>query len=286
VAIRERGLVLHTGDKRIEGRVRASENPADLGPQDFILATLKATGLGSLADGVKPLLGPDTAVVFAQNGVPWWYAQGLSPSRPRPPDLSRLDPGGVLARSIAPERVVGGVIFSANTVVEPGVISNATPQNNRLSLGETDDRPSTRLDALRAVLTAAGIDSPPVPDIRAVVWHKLLFNLMSGVSALTEQPGKVMMADADVSAVVHALIREGIAIGAAHGIALEPVMPNNTMHKPSILQDYEMGRQMEVEALLQVPLAFARSAGVAVPILEVVTALVSMRATAKGLYQR
>ncbi len=278
--------MLHTGDKRIEGRVRASEDPADLGPQDVILATLKATGLGSLADGVKPLLGPDTAVVFAQNGVPWWYAQGLSPSRPRPPDLSRLDPGGVLARSIAPERVVGGVIFSANTVVEPGVISNATPQNNRLSLGETDDRPSTRLDALRAALIAAGIDSPPVPDIRAVVWHKLLFNLMSGVSALTEQPGKIMMADAEVSAVVHALIREGIAIGAAHGIALEPVMPNNTMHKPSILQDYEMERQMEVEALLQVPLAFARSAKVAAPILEVVTALVSMRATAKGLYQR
>lgn len=285
-AIRERGLVLHTGDKRIEGRVRASDKPADLGPQDVILATLKATGLASLAEGVAPLLGQDTAVVFAQNGVPWWYAQGLSPSRPRPPDLSRLDPGGVLARSIAPERVVGGVIFSANTVLEPGVISNATAQNNRLSLGETDDRPSARLDALRSVLIAAGIDSPPVTDIRTVVWHKLLMNLMSAVAALAEQPGKIMMADHDVSELIHALIREGIAIGAAHGIALEPVMPNTTMHKPSILQDYEMGRQMEVEALLQAPLAFARAAGVSTPILHVVAALVALRASAKGLYQR
>ena len=284
-AIRARGLLLHSGDKRIAGRVRASDNPAELGAQDFIIATLKATSLASFAQGVTPLLGPDSAVVFAQNGLPWWYAQGLSASRPRPPDLSRLDPGGVLARSIAPERVIGSVIFSANTVIEPGVISNATPENNCLSLGETDDRPSARLDALRAVLIGAGIDSPPIADIRTVVWHKLLLNLMSAVAALTGQPGKIMMADTEVSAVIHALIREGIAIGAAHGIALEPVMPNTSMHKPSILQDYEMGRPMEVEALLQAPLAFARVAGVAAPMLQVVAALVAHRAVAKGLYQ-
>jgi 2-dehydropantoate 2-reductase len=285
-AIRERGLVLNTGEQRIAARVRASDTPADLGPQDVVLATLKATSLAALAEGIGPLLHRDTAVVFAQNGVPWWYAQGLSPSRPQPPDLSRLDPGGVLARSIAPRHVVGGVIFSANTVVEPGVISNATPLNNRLSLGETDDRPSARLDALRAVLTKAGIASPPVDDIRAVVWNKLLMNLMSAVAALTEQPGKIMLADAEVGEVIYALIREGIAIGAAHGVALEPVTPNTTMHKPSILQDYEAGRPMEVEALLQAPLAFARAAGVPAPILQVVTALVAHRATARGLYAR
>jgi 2-dehydropantoate 2-reductase len=284
-AIRDKGLILHSGEQRIAGRVRASDNPADLGPQDAILVTLKATGLASLAEGVTPLLGKDTAVVFAQNGLPWWYAQGLAPSRPRPPDLSRLDPGGVLARSIAPERVVGGVIFSANTVVEPGVISNATPQYNCLTLGEPDDRPSARLDALRSTLVAAGILSPQVDDIRAVVWNKLLMNFMSLFAALAEQPGKVMMADADLGALIHALIREGIAIGAAHGVALEPVMPNTTMHKPSIWQDYEKGRPMEVEALAKAPLAFARAAGVAAPILEVVVALLAHRARAKGLYQ-
>jgi 2-dehydropantoate 2-reductase len=285
-AIREKGLVLHTGDQRIAGRVRASDNPADLGPQDVVLATLKATGLASLAGGVAPLLGRDTAVVFAQNGLPWWYAQGLASSRPKPPDLSRLDPGGVLARSIAPERVVGGIIFSANTVVEPGVISNATPQYNCLTLGEPDDRQSARLDALRAVLVAAGILSPAVDDIRAVVWNKLLMNFMSLVAAITEQPGQIMTSDPAVAALIQTLIREGIAIGAAHGIALEPVAVNSTMHKPSILQDYEKGRPMEIEALAQAPLAFARAAGVAAPVLEVVVALLAHRATAKGLYKQ
>jgi len=285
-AIRENGLVLHSGGERIAGRVRASDNPADLGPQDIVLATLKTTGLAALAAGVTPLLGRDTAVVFAQNGLPWWYAQGLAASRPRPPDLSRLDPGGALARSIAPERVVGGVIFSANTVLEPGVISNATPQYNCLTMGEPDDRPSTRLDALRAVLIAAGILSPPVDDIRAVVWNKLLMNFMSLVASITEQPGQVMMADPEVGELIHGLIREGIAIGAAHGIALEPVVVNSTMHKPSILQDYLLGRQMEVEALAQTPLAFARAAGVAAPTLRLVVALLAHRAAARGLYQR
>ncbi|MCX7151497.1 MAG: hypothetical protein NT115_02950 [Proteobacteria bacterium] len=103
-ALRENGVVLHAGEERIAARVRASERPEELGAQDVILVTLKATSLPSLAAGVAPLLGPATFVVFAQNGVPWWYAQGLSPSRPRPPDLSRLDPGGVLARAIAPEQ--------------------------------------------------------------------------------------------------------------------------------------------------------------------------------------
>lgn len=283
-ALRENGVVLHAGEERIAARVRASERPEELGAQDVILVTLKATSLPSLAAGVAPLLGPATFVVFAQNGVPWWYAQGLSPSRPRPPDLSRLDPGGVLARAIDPERVVGGVIHSANTVTAPAVVTNATPQQNRLLLGEPDDRASARLEALRAVLKASGIASPPVSDIRTEVWAKLLVNMTAGVAALTGQPSKVMFADTAVAALINALVAEGVAIGAAHGIALTPMPPTITMHKPSLLQDYELGRPMEVETLLQAPLAFARAAGVAAPILQAVTALVAHRAMIKGLY--
>lgn len=283
-AIRANGLLLHAGEERIAARVRASEQPADLGPQDVVLVTLKATGLPALAAGVAPLLGADTAVVFAQNGVPWWYAQGMSSSRPQPPDLSRLDPGGALARAIAPGRVVGGVIHSANTVSAPAVITNATPNQNRLLLGEPDDRASARLDALRAALEAAGIASPPVADIRTEVWIKLLVNMLAGVAALTGQPSKVMLADTAMAALINALVAEGVAIGAAHGIVLTPMPPNITMHKPSLLQDYELGRPMEVEALLQAPLAFARAAGVATPILQSVAALVAHRAEVKGLY--
>src|SRR6478735_9480359 len=116
-AIRANGLTLIAGDRKIVARVQASDRPADLGPQDVVISTLKATGLGALAAGVGPLLGADTAVVFAQNGIPWWYGHGLADSRPPAPDLSRLDPDGALARAVGLERTLGGAITSPNHVV-------------------------------------------------------------------------------------------------------------------------------------------------------------------------
>lgn len=285
-AMRAKGLVLLAGEQRIAGQVRASDRPADLGLQDIVLATLKATSLGALAEGVAPLLGPDTAVVFVQNGIPWWYAQGLASSHPRPPDLARLDPGGVLARAISPDRLIGGVVYSANTVIEPGVIRNSTPQRNRLLLGNPDDASSARLDALRAALTGAGIEAPLVPDIRKEVWYKLLLNLGSGVALLAEQPGNVVMGDPAVAAVSRRLLREGQAIAAAHGIAVDVPEPSTLAHKPSILQDFELGRPMEIEALLMATQAFARAAGLDTPVLDTVSALSVMRSVAKGLYTR
>ena len=109
-AIKARGLTLIAGDKRIVARVKASDRPADLGPQDAVISTLKANGLAALADSVGPLLGSDTPVVFAQNGIPWWYGHGLDKSRPAAPDLSRLDPGGALARAVGLHRTMGGAI--------------------------------------------------------------------------------------------------------------------------------------------------------------------------------
>ena len=103
-ALRANGITLLKGERRIEGKVRATDRPADIGAVDVVLATLKATALGALAAGIAPLLGPRTLVVFAQNGIPWWYAQGLSSERPKPPDLSALDPGGKLARLFVVER--------------------------------------------------------------------------------------------------------------------------------------------------------------------------------------
>ena len=178
-AIRRNGLTLLKGAQRIVGRVRAAEEPREIGPVDYVLVTLKATGLAVLADRVGPLLGKDTAVVFAQNGIPWWYAQGLSAARPRTPDLGLLDPGGKLARAIAPERVIGSVIYSANEVVAPGVVQNNAPQRNVLVLGEPDDRPSARVQRLAAALEKSSIDAPVETDIRRSIWAKLVINLAS-----------------------------------------------------------------------------------------------------------
>ncbi len=291
-AIREKGLTLHSGDQVITGKVRASDRPSDLGPQDVVLSTLKANSLPALAEGIGPLLGKDTSVVFALNGIPWWYAQGLGADRPKPPDLSRLDPGGALHKAVAPERVVGAVIYSGNIVSEPGVIKHSSPTMNTLQIGAPDDRASNQIDALRSALEESGIKAPPETDIRRVIWAKALQILaVAPLCTLTEQGTAVLRNDPAVGEMVQRAMREGRAISAAHGIVLDEnvgghrIPPSNANHKPSMLQDYELGRQMEIEAIVMAPLAFARSAGVETPTLDLIAALIARRAANKGLYE-
>src|SRR4029079_8137416 len=109
------------------------------------------------------------AVVFAQNGIPWWYGMGA-----KAPDLSSLDPRKKLAKTIDPKRVMGAVVYSANEVIEPGVVMNHVPGNNMLVVGEVDDRETPRITRLREVLEDSGMSSPPAPDLRAVIWSKLI----------------------------------------------------------------------------------------------------------------
>ena len=144
-------IELRSGDEVFSGRVNASDNPADLGAQDVVISTLKANSLPALAAGIGPLLGPDTPVVFAQNGLPWWYDMGLPADRPKPADLSRLDADGALHRAVARERVIGAVINSPNEVIEPGVVKHTNPKRNALLIGEVDDSETDRISELRGV---------------------------------------------------------------------------------------------------------------------------------------
>jgi 2-dehydropantoate 2-reductase len=289
-AIRARGIALRHAERTFSGRVRASDRAADLGAQDVVFVTTKATGLAALADSVPSLAGPETAFVFVQNGIPWWYAQGLAAARPRPPaEIERLDPGGALARAIAPERVIGAVVYSSNDVVEPGVVENHTPDRNMLVLGAPDDRASSGVERLRAALEAVGMLSPPTTDIRQVVWNKLCINFGSSLCVPLGEPIGAIMEDARLRALRERLIDEGRALARAHGVDPEqaPKRPGGqqpSAHKPSMLQDYERGRPMEVDAMLAVPLAFARAAGLEAPALESLTALVARLAARKGLY--
>jgi 2-dehydropantoate 2-reductase len=290
-AIKARGLTLIAGDKKIVARVKASDRPADLGRQDVVISTLKATGLSALAEGVGPLLGPETAVVFAQNGIPWWYGHGLDKSRPPAPDLSRLDPGGALARAVGYQRTLGGAITSPNHVVEPGVVHNEQPDRNTLWVGEADDRQTPRVEALRKALIAAGIGSPSTKDIRYDIWHKLMANFTgSTVCLILGQPVTIQK-----TPIVNALCRrahaEALAIAAAHGVKLDDSPEARYRfdrvyfdHRPSILQDYDLGRPMEIEAIVRAPIAFARSAGVPTPTLDAIEAFAVSKAASKGLY--
>lgn len=292
-AIRRSGLKLLHGGQEIRGTVRASERAADLGPQDYVIVTLKAPALSAAAGELARLLGPETAVVFAQNGIPWWYGIGLQASRPKPPDLSRLDPGARLREAIAPERIAGAVIYSANDLVAPGVVENHTPGNNMLVVGACDDASSSRISKLREALEKSDVSSPATADIRQAVWNKLVLNLgTSTLCLLTGRSVGDMRADADLAALEKRIREEGRAIARAQGVDPEkaPARPSGRhasgtiAHKPSILQDYEAGRPMEVQAQLVAPLVFARASGVATPALDVLVPIVVHKAAAKGLY--
>ena len=292
-AMRSRGITLIHGEKVIAGRVRAADGTTALGVQDFVFVTLKANLLAAFAEAAAPLLGKDTGVVFAQNGIPWWYGIGLSNERPRPPDLAKLDSGGKLGNLLDKNQIIGGVVYSANEVREPGVIVNHVPGNNMLVVGYADDRQSARIEALRSLLGKADLYSPPTSDIRQAVWAKIVQSLGTGaLCTLAETTVKQVRADAELARLAARLGAEAKAIARAHGVEVEgaPQRPGGGQasglisHKPSLLQDYERGRPMEVEAQLAAPLAFARAAGVSAPALETVVALIGFKASSKGLY--
>jgi 2-dehydropantoate 2-reductase len=289
-AIAARGITLLIDDDRIVGRLPVTDRPETLGSQDAVIVTLKASGLAGIAPALEPLLGPETTVVFAMNGIPWWYLHGVADGERRP-DLSRLDPGGELARVLGLERVLGCVINSANEIVEPGVVRNAPLARNRFILGEPDGRISARARRIAALLERAGLEAPIVPRIREAIWTKLVQNMAtSPICALTGEAIGVVGRHPELLAVGKALLNEGLAVAAAAGfpIDMDPdaaFRPRlRSTHKSSMLQDLERGRPPEIDAILTAPQAFARAARVATPHLDAVTALVIEKARKTGLY--
>jgi 2-dehydropantoate 2-reductase len=286
-AVRANGLTLRVAGAEFSADVKASDDPAELGPQDVVISTLKANGLVSLVTGLPPLLRDDTAVVFAQNGIPWWYDIGLPADRPPPPDLGFLDPGGALRSVVSRERIIGGVIFSSNEIVEPGVVMNLSPDRNMLLVGECDDRRSERIERLRAALEQASIASAPVAHIRETIWSKLLTNMsMSVLCLMTGQTARGVRDDPALRDVVPRLLDEANATGQCGFPGVKRVTRTGPApdHKPSILQDFERGRPMEIDTLVRAPAAFARAAGVSTPMLDLLAGLAIRKARDKRLY--
>lgn len=275
-------LKLIHGERTILGHVRAAERAAQLGPQEAVFVTLKANLLGAFADECAPLLGRDTAVLFVQNGIPWWYDARLE----------RLDPGRKLARAVEPNRVIGAVAYSANEIVAPGVVENHVPGNNMLVIGRPDREDTALLRSLRAALEQADVASPALEDIRQSIWAKLAQNLWtSTLCTLTHLSVRELQEHRELEPIAARAREEALAIARALGVAVEraPRRPSGknssgAAHKPSMLQDYERGRPMEVESQLYAPLELARVAKIHTPTLEVLVALVAAKAAAKGLF--
>jgi len=287
-AVKANGLTLRVGGAEFSARVNASHDPAVLGPQDVVISTLKANGLNALVAGLPPLLHGDTGIVFAQNGIPWWYDIGLSADQPPPPDLGFLDPGDKLRSVVSRERVIGGVVFSSNEIVAPGIVANLSPDRNMLLVGECDDRGSARIERLRTALDGASIQSSQVANIRETIWTKLLTNMsMSVLCLLTGQTARAVRDDPALQDIIPRLLDEAndVAQSCFPGVKRATRTGPAPDHKPSILQDYELGRAMEIDALVRAPAAFARAAGLSTPMLDMLASLAIRQARDKGLYQ-
>ncbi len=290
-AIRANGLTVHAVDGEHNVRLQATDNTAELGPQDAVIVTVKAPALPQIAAGIGPLLGPDTAVAFVMNGIPWWYCDNLpGPFNGR--TLPRIDPDDVLRKALGPGRAIGGVVYSASAVIEPGVIEVEQP-NSRVFLGEPDGTMSDRVVALAGLLTKGGISGIATPAIRTELWNKLIGNLAGGTLAvLSGCAPQTVYTEAAGKQTSLAAMREAAAI--AQALGADPSTDHDARiksqsgmaHKPSILQDLEAGRPMEIDGMFDAPLALARMAGVETPVLDMLVALAKLRSESAGLYKR
>ncbi|MSP48729.1 MAG: 2-dehydropantoate 2-reductase [Alphaproteobacteria bacterium] len=288
-AIRRHGLTVRTTIEEIKATVRASDDPAVLGRQDTVIVTVKALALPAVAAGIGPLLGPKTFVVFAMNGIPWWYflRHGGEHEGRR---LERIDPGDALRRAIDIERVVGGVVYSGSEVLEPGVIGVETPKG-RLILGTPDGRSIPEVEALAAALQAPDLKVEVTPEIRTTIWSKVQQNICSGLlGCLSGTTPKATYADPACADGVRRLVAEVGAVARAMGFPTEVdaekllSVQRNQTHVSSIILDLLKGRLMEFDALFGAPVEFARLKGVPTPTLDLLSALVKVRAREAGSY--
>jgi len=285
------GLTLIGGDRTLQARVRASDQPASLGAQDLVIVAVKSTALAAVSEALAELVSDHTDVIFPQNGMGWWYPIGLPPSCPPPPVLPIFRMADEFMRFLRVDHILAGSIYSANEVVSPAVVRNTSPSRNTLLVGEIAPPRSDRLAGIRQALQAAGIASPPVDDVRRAMWSKLLVNMSGSTIALvTETRSSISRTDAALATIHLRAIEEGLKIAHAHGYSLESevdplrIRAGLPDHKPSMLQDYELHRPMELAEILEAPLAFARAADVATPTLDTLAAIAIRKARERGLY--
>jgi 2-dehydropantoate 2-reductase len=289
-AMKEKGLRLRIDGQELTARPAVTDDPAKAGPQDYVIVTLKAHSVAPVAQAMQPLLGPKTAVVTAMNGIPWWYFHA-HPGPHANHQLKSLDPDGSLWRLIPPERCIGCVVYPAAAVVEPGVVQHE--YGNRFMLGEPDGTASERAKSLSKALTAAGFKAPVRPRIRDDIWVKLWGNLsFNPVSALTQATLVKIATDPGSRAVIRRMMEESEqvanALGIKFGIDVETRIgwaADVGEHKTSMLQDLELGRPMEIDALLSVVTEMGDLVGIDTPLLDAILALVIQRARVAGCYR-
>lgn len=284
-AIRAQGFRLIEEDGRTlhAATVQAVQHADEAGPQDVVLLTTKAHQVRDLLPALRGFFGPQTCVVTMINGLPWWYFHKLAgPFEGR--RLESLDPDGALAEHIEPERVIGGVVYPAAELVEPGLVR--VIEGNRFTLGEPDGSRSERVQALAQALMAAGFKAPVARDIRSEIWVKLWGNLtFNPLSALTHATLAQICRFPATRALAARMMAEAQAVGEALGVEFRIDIERRIAgaeavgeHKTSMLQDVEAGRALELQALVGSVVELGRITGRPVPTVEAIHAATSLLA--------
>ena len=289
-AIRENGLKLLINGGEKTTRLPASDNPGELGVQDVVICSLKAHQAAKYADMFQPLLGPDTCVVTAMNGIPWWYFYkegGEFDGR----QLQSVDPGGHQWQIVGPERAIGAVVDPACEVIAPGIIEHH--MYNRFILGEPDSTVSERVQKIASAFENANLDAPVKENIRWNIWLKLWGNVcFNPISALTHSTLDRITGTPVLRELCKTIMLETKRISERLGIEIPEKMIERRLdaagkvvgHKMSMLQDLERNRSMEIDALVTVVQELGKLVQLPTPNIDVVLALVQERGRIAGLY--
>jgi 2-dehydropantoate 2-reductase len=286
-AMQERGVQVKSPEGDFEARPAVSGSLDEVGLVDVVFLAVKAHGLQQLAPLLQSVLGPDTAVVSTQNGIPWWYFQGFG-GQWDGMHLERIDPGGVISRAIEARRVLGSIVYFSAEIASPGVVQHT--EGNRITLGEPDGTRSDRSRKIAEALIASGLRCPVTPRIRHEIWVKLLGNAsFNPVSALTRATLVQMARNSEVAAVIRNIMQEVEAVSHKLGMEL-PISIDQRMagaekvgeHKTSMLQDLEAGRPLEIEALVGSVVELGERVGVSMPHLRTVYACTKLLADCRS----
>ncbi len=287
-SLREYGWRLRQNGDLIGGKVTASENPEDLGVQDLVVIAVKGPALASVAKTIAPLLGPQTIVLPAMNGVPWWFGDGLpalSGAR-----LDSVDAGGDIAKAIPTSQVIGCVVHAATYVSEPGFVEHR--MGNGLILGEPNGAATARLNRVADLLAVAGFAVTTSEHIRHDIWYKLWGNLtVNPISAITGATADRIIDDPLVRAYCSAAMHEAAAIGERIGCVIgEDPEDRHDMtrelgaFKTSMLQDVEAGKALELDSIVTVVSEIGKRVGVDTPYINSLLGLARLFAQSQNLY--
>jgi 2-dehydropantoate 2-reductase len=288
-ALQKNGLQLHQGGTLHAVPVTASKDAAALGVQNLVVISVKAPALASVAAQVGPLIGPDTVVLTAMNGVPWWFLQGFGgPVAGR--SLDSVDPGGTIARALPAEHIIGGVVHASCSVDAPGVIRHHF--GDGLIVGEPSGDLSARAQALHALLLQAGFNATLSPQIQKDIWYKLWGNMtVNPVSAITGATTDRILDDELVRDFISNVMLEAKAIGEHIGIPIaqapedrHAVTRKLGAFKTSMLQDVQAGKPVELDALVSAVRELGQMTGVDTPFTDALLGLSRLHARGLGLY--